>query len=216
MLSSRIRAALKGIGAAKACSILAAGILLFFAPGSLLAQANLGRILGTVTDQTGAPVPGVTVTIIDVDRGIDRTVTTDTAGEYNAPSLVPGNKRVRAQITGFKVVEQTGIQLEVGQELREDMVLQPGEVNEKIEVTATPPIIDTTNAELGGTLENSVINDLPLNGRNFENLLELRPGVTKYPGGSGWSNSTNGGCVPTTTSSWWMASTATIRGWRRA
>ncbi len=193
MLSSRIRAALKGIGAAKACSILAAGILLFFAPGSLLAQANLGRILGTVTDQTGAPVPGVTVTIIDVDRGIDRTVTTDTAGEYNAPSLVPGNKRVRAQITGFKVVEQTGIQLEVGQELREDMVLQPGEVNEKIEVTATPPIIDTTNAELGGTLENSVINDLPLNGRNFENLLELRPGVTKYPGGSGWSNSTNGG-----------------------
>ncbi len=68
-----------------------------------------------------------------------------------------------------------------------DLVLQPGEVSEKIEVTATPPSIDTTNAELGGTIENKVINDLPLNGRNFENLLELRPGVTKYPGDSGWT-----------------------------
>ncbi len=174
-------------------SILCAGLLLLLASALLLSQGNLGRIQGTVTDQTGAPVPGVTVTIIDVDRGVERTLTTDTAGEYDAPSLVPGNKRVRAQITGFKVSEQTAIKLEVGQDLRADVVLQPGEISEKIEVTATPPTIDTTNAELGGTIENKVINDLPLNGRNFENLLELRPGVTKYPGGSGWSNSTNGG-----------------------
>jgi len=183
----------KGIGTTKTYSIAGAGLLLFLASVSLLAQGNLGRIQGTVTDQTGAAVPGVTVTIIDVDRGVERTLTTDSSGEYNAPSLVPGNKRIRAQIMGFKVSEQSGIKLEVGQELRQDVVLTPGEISEKIEVTAAPPTIDTTNAELGGTIENKVINDLPLNGRNFENLLELRPGVTKYPGGSGWANSTNGG-----------------------
>ncbi len=193
MLSSQIRAALKGIGGTKAGSILAAGILLLFASGPLLAQANLGRILGTVRDQSGAPVPGVTVTIVDIDRGLERTVTTDGAGEYLAPSLVPGNKRVRGELTGFKVVEQAGIVLEVGQALRQDLVLQPGELNEKIEVTAAPVILDATSAELGGTLQNKVINDLPLNGRNFENLLDLRPGVTKVPGNAGWSQSNNGG-----------------------
>lgn len=174
-------------------SIAVACLGLLLASLPLFSQANLGRILGTVTDQTGAPVPGVTVTIIDEDRGVDRVLTTDAAGEYNAPNLIPGNKRVRAQLTGFRVTEHSGVKLEVGQDLREDLVLQPGEVSERIEVTAAPPTIDTTNAELGGTLENKVINDLPLNGRNFENLLELRPGVTKYPGGSGWTNSTNGG-----------------------
>jgi hypothetical protein len=193
MLSWRIHGVLKGISATKTRSILGAGLLLLLASVSLLSQANLGRILGTVRDQTGATVPGVTVTIIDVDRGPERTVTTDSAGEYLAPSLVPGNKRVRALLMGFKVIEQTGIMLEVGQDIREDLVLQPGEISEKIEVTAAPPTINTTNSELGGTIENKVINDLPLNGRNFENLLDLRPGVTKFPGNSGWSQSTNGG-----------------------
>src|SRR5581483_550302 len=175
------------------CACFTGCALLLLASWPAFPQANLGRIQGTIADQTGAPVPGVTVTIIDEDRGIERTLTTDNAGEYNAPNLIPGNKRVRAQIMGFKVSEQTGIKLEVGQDIRQDLVLQPGDISEKIEVTAAPPVINITNAELGGTLENKVINDLPLNGRNFENLLDLRPGVTKFPGNSGWSNSTDGG-----------------------
>ena len=89
----------------------------------LFSQANLGRILGTITGQTGAPVPGVTVTILDEDRGIERTLTTDAAWDCNAPNLIPGNKRVRAQIVGFKFSEQTGIKLEVGQDVRQDLVL---------------------------------------------------------------------------------------------
>ncbi len=192
MLRSRIRVAPKGIGAAKDRSALAAGLLLLLASAALLAQANLGRILGTVRDQTGAPVPGVTVTIIDVDRGVERTVTTDSAGEYLAPSLVPGNKRVRGELTGFKVVEQANITLQVGQDIREDLVLQPGELNEKIEVTAAPPMLDTTSATLGGTLGNTAINEVPLNGRNYQNLLTLRPGVTIYNGGGFLTQSTNG------------------------
>src|SRR3984885_4703147 len=173
-------------------SILSAVLLLCASvPG--FSQANLGRILGTVTDQTGAPVPGATVTIIDVDRGPERTVTTDEAGAYVAPSLVPGNKRVRAELKGFKVVEQTGIALQVAQDLKEDLVLQAGDINEKIEVTAAAPMLDTTSATLGGSLGNTAINEMPLNGRNFENLLDLRPGVTKFPGNAGWSQSTDGG-----------------------
>src|SRR5579863_5256253 len=117
MLSCRINGVLRRIGATKTRFIVGASLLLC-ASVPLFSQGNLGRILGTVTDQTGAPVPGVTVTIIDVDRGVERSVTTDSSGEYNAPSLVPGNKRVRAQISGFKVSEQTGIKLEVGQDIR--------------------------------------------------------------------------------------------------
>ena len=122
MLSWRTQVVLKGMSAAKVRAVLAVGLLLA-ASVSLLAQANLGRILGTVTDQTGAPVPNATVTIIDTDRGVERTVTTDEAGAYVAPSLVPGNKRVRAELKGFKVVEQTNITLQVAQDLREDLVL---------------------------------------------------------------------------------------------
>ena len=169
-----------------------AGLLLLLASLALLSQANLGRILGTARDQTGAPVPGVTVTIIDVDRGVERTVTTDDAGAYVAPSLVPGNKRVRAELKGFKVVEQTNIVLQVGQDVREDLVLQPGDLNEKIEVSAESPLLDTTSAALGGTLGNTAINEVPLNGRNYQNLLTLRPGVTIYNGGGFLTQSTNG------------------------
>src|SRR5262249_52504417 len=78
-------------------------------------------------------------------------------------------------------------------DIRVDVTLRPGEQKELVTVNADTPLVETNNAELGGTIANQVINDLPLNGRNFENLLDLRPGVSKYPGNSGWTNSTNGG-----------------------
>ena len=82
--------------------------------------------------------------------------------------------------------------LEVAQELKVDLTMQPGEQTQVVNVTEAIPLIETTNAELGGTLPNQVINDLPLNGRNYQNLLSLRPGVTVYAGGGGWTQSTNG------------------------
>jgi hypothetical protein len=158
----------------------------------LFSQGNAGRILGAVTDQTGGTVVGATVTVIDTQRNLTRTLTTDTAGEYSAPNLIPGAYTVRAAFQGFKTAERSGITLEVNQDLRVDLTLQPGEQTERITVTEALPLVETTNAELGGTLQSTIIADLPLNGRNFENLLQLRPGVTIYPGGSGWSQSTNG------------------------
>jgi len=157
-----------------------------------LAQGNAGRILGSVNDQSGGAVVGATVTIVDTQRNLTRTVTTDNAGEYNAPSLLPSTYTVRSAFQGFKTAERSGITLEVNQDLRVDLTLQPGEQTEKVTVTEAIPLVETTNAELGGTLQAQIIENLPLNGRNFENLLQLRPGVTIYPGGSGWAQSTNG------------------------
>ncbi len=159
---------------------------------SLFGQGSAGSIQGTITDQTGGALGGAMVTVTDVDRGINRALTTDASGGFSAPNLTPGNYKVRAEFKGFKTVERQNIQIEVNQELRVDLSLQPGDQTQVVNVTEAIPLIETTNAELGGTLQNQVINDLPLNGRNFENLLDLRPGVTKYVGNSGWSQATNG------------------------
>ena len=155
-------------------------------------QTVTGRLLGTVTDQSGAAVAGATVVITDVQRGTSRTVVTDESGNYVAPELQPGTYRVRAEAKGFKTVERPNIPVEVGTDLRVDIMLPAGSLSETVVVTDEVPLIDTTSSTLGGTLSNVEINDLPLNGRNYENLLQLRPGVTRYPGGGFSTTSTNG------------------------
>ena len=166
------------------------GIFLFCLP--LFSQTTTGRILGTVTDQSGAALPSATVTILDVQRGTTRTQSTDEAGVYLAPDLIPGTYKIRAEAKGFKSVERLNLELEVAKDLRIDFVLPPGQVSETIVVNEEVPLLDTTSSTLGGTLSNRQINDLPLNGRNYENLLQLRPGVTRYPGGGFSTTSTNG------------------------
>jgi len=157
---------------------------------SLCAQSG-GRISGIVTDQTGGVLPGAMVSVIDTERGTSRTLTTDTAGEYNAPALIPGNYTIRVEAKGFKRLERPGIALEVGQELRVDLTPQPGEQTQTVTVTEAIPLVDPTSATLGGAVSNAEVNDLPLNGRNYQNLLGLRPGVMLQPGGSPWTQSTN-------------------------
>jgi len=165
------------------------GIFLLCLP--LFSQGNFGRILGVVTDQSGGVVSGATVTVVDTERGVARTLTTDEAGAYNAPTLIPGSYTVRVEAKGFKKIERQNVVLEVGKEVRVDLTVQPGEQAQTITVTEAIPLVETTNATLGGTLNNTDINDMPLNGRNYQNLLALRPGVMVQPGGSAWSQSTN-------------------------
>jgi len=158
----------------------------------LFSQSYTGRILGSVHDKSDAVMVGVSVVITDVQRGISRTVVTDDAGEYVAPDLLPGVYKITAQAKGFKTYERTNVQLEVASDVRGDIVLEPGETTQTVTVTEEVPMINLTNATLGGTLSNEEINDLPLNGRNYENLLQLRPGVVRYPGGGFSTTSTNG------------------------
>ena len=158
----------------------------------LFAQTYTGRILGTVTDQSGAALAGAEVVITDMQRGVTRSLATDQAGAYVAPDLSPGVYKIRAEAKGFKSVERLNIELEVAKDARIDLALQPGQVSETVVVTGEVPLLDTTSSTLGGTLTNEAINDLPLNGRNYENLLQLRPGVVRYPGGGFSTTSTNG------------------------
>jgi Carboxypeptidase regulatory-like domain/TonB dependent receptor len=174
----------------EACSVAISIVL--FAAVPAFPQGNAGRILGTITDQTGGSIAGALITVTDTERGTTRVLTTDDAGSYNAPNLIPGTYDLKAETKGFKTTERQNITLEVGQDVRVDLSLQTGEQTQVVTVTEAIPLVDTTSTTLGGTIQNAQINDLPLNGRNFENLLDLRPGVQKYPGNAGWTNATNG------------------------
>jgi Carboxypeptidase regulatory-like domain/TonB dependent receptor len=155
-------------------------------------QGNTGRILGIVSDQSGGYVAGATVTVTDVARGVTQTLTTDADGAYFAINLIAGSYIVRAELKGFKIFERKNVQVEVGKDARVDAVLQTGSQTETITISEDAPMMDTTSTTLGGTISNQTINEIPLNGRNYQNLLTLRPGTTVYPGGGPWTQTTNG------------------------
>ena len=155
-------------------------------------QATQGTIQGGVFDQSGGAIAGANVTVIDVARGVTRALVTDGAGQYVANQLTPGTYTVRAETRGFRTVEHSGVLVEVGQNLRVDLTVQPGEQTQTVTVTGEVPPIDTTDATLGGTVSNQAINALPLNGRNFGRLMQLRPGITSTIGGSSGTNFTHG------------------------
>src|ERR1700728_483168 len=157
-----------------------------------LAQTTAGRVLGTLTDQSGAAVPGATVSITDAQRGIARTVTTDDSGDYAVPDLQPGTYKIHVEAKGFKAAERPNVEIEVASDVRADFALQPGQITEIVTISEEVPLVNTSSSTLGGTLSNKEINDLPLNGRNYENLLQLRPGVMRYPGGGFSTTSSNG------------------------
>jgi hypothetical protein len=173
---------------------LALALTIFFTDSPLIAraQSSAGRILGDVTDASGAFVSGAKVTVTDVQRGTKRSLTTTQAGQYVAPDLLPGLYSVRVEARTFKATERTNIQIEAASDAQVDFVLQTGAASETVVVTLQVPLLNTTSSSLGGTLGNKEINDLPLNGRNYENLLQLRPGVVRYPGGGFSTTSANG------------------------
>jgi Carboxypeptidase regulatory-like domain/TonB dependent receptor len=167
------------------CFVLFTGIVAY-------PQGNTGRILGVVTDESGGNVANAGVTITDVARGVSQTLMTDSDGAYVAINLLPGTYSVRVEFKGFKTFERKNILLEVGKDVRVDAVLRPGSTTETITITEDVPMVDTTSTTLGGTISNEIINDLPLNGRNYQNLISLRPGTSVYPGGGPWTQTTNG------------------------
>ncbi len=156
------------------------------------AQSTAGRILGTLTDASGATIAGATIAITDVERGTTRKLTSDESGAYVAADLQPGTYRIHVEARGFRTIERLSVSVEVATDVRADFTLQPGEVSETVVVQDDIPLVNTTSAALGGTLSNQEINDLPLSGRNYENLLQLRPGVMRYPGGGFSTTSSNG------------------------
>ena len=159
----------------------------------LFSQTTTGVIAGGVYDQSGGAIVGATVTVTDVARGLSRTLTTTSAGQYVADAQLPGTYTVTAVAMGFQTAQHLNVTLEVDQTVRVDMTLQPGSQTQTVTVTSVVPQIDTTNAVLGGTVTNNLVSNLPINGRNFVKLLTVRPGSVVLFGGT---NATTYCCIP--------------------
>ena len=157
-----------------------------------LAQTAQGRISGRVTDSSGAVVVGASVTIKNVSKGVERTVQSNGAGDYVAPNLDPGVYSLVVEAPNFKRVAKENVQIEVAKNLQIDFQLTPGATTETVEVTGEAPLVDATNSTLEGVLSNKAINELPLQGRDFQNLLALHPGVQRTAGGGFHSVTSNG------------------------
>lgn len=170
---------------------VAAAVLLFSLPG--FSQLNTGRLSGAVTDQTGGAIAGATVVVTETATGVARTLMTDASGAYAAPNLTPGNYSIHAEFMGFQAYERQNIQIGTGSDVRVDVTLQPGATNQTVTVTESLPLINTTNAQTGGTLQQQLLANLPVNGRNYRWMIEFVPGIMTTPGEGTTSSSTNGG-----------------------
>ena len=148
----------------------------------LLAQTYQGRILGSVTDPSGAVVSGAKVTITNTATGISRTLTTTAAGDYNAPNLEPGPYTVTAEAPSFKRSQRAGLQLEVAKDVRVDFKLDPGAINETVTVSEEAPVVNTTNDVLGGTFSNKAINELAVVGPRLPESCHPAAGHPTQPG----------------------------------
>jgi len=145
---------------------------------ALQAQIGGGSIVGTVRDPSGAPIPNAQVTAHSQDTNEERSVTTNAEGYYEFPLLAAGHYYLRASVTGFKTLEGNVFMLDTGTRPRIDLALTVGELSEKVEVTDTAPLINSTTTDLGAVMSRSRVDELPLNGRNFQDLVNLQAGVT--------------------------------------
>lgn len=149
-------------------------------PAAAQSTAINGSIEGVITDDSGAVLPGVTVTITNLDTGDTRVVVTNESGLYRAPLLPLGKYRVAAELQGFKKLEQTGINVSAGQTAVISIKLGVGALTETISVTADAPLVDLGKIEQGRTLSEAEIKTLPLTSRNPYNFALLQPGVVGF------------------------------------
>src|ERR1700693_4655312 len=142
------------------------------------AQAPTGTILGVVKDASGGSISGATVTALNTETGLTRTLRTADDGAYRFPALPVGHYSVKVDRSGFKPETHEGLVLDVSQEEVLNFTLEIGAATQEIVVTGEAPQVETTTATLGGTVNEQNMADLPLNGRNYIELSLLQPGVT--------------------------------------
>jgi len=156
--------------------------LICFLATSLAAQTFRGTILGTVTDNTGAVLPGAAVTVHNVNTGQDRSTTSSADGTYAIPELPIGTYTVSISEKGFETAVTTAVAVDVASQRRVDASLKPGQVSEKVEVSGENlPQVETTTDNLGEVLTADTVKDLPVNGRDYTKLIYLSPGVSGSP-----------------------------------
>ncbi|HET7746947.1 MAG TPA: carboxypeptidase regulatory-like domain-containing protein, partial [Vicinamibacteria bacterium] len=143
----------------------------------LAAQSVGASLRGTVTDSGGAALVGATVVVRNMDTGDSRQLLTDREGRYHAPVLPPGEYEVRVTMTGFQTVDRRGVRLAVGQDAIVDAALDIGKMAEELVVEAEVSRVNLASGAVSGLVGEREIRDLPLNGRSFQQLALLQPGV---------------------------------------
>ncbi|HZV59642.1 MAG TPA: TonB-dependent receptor, partial [Candidatus Eremiobacteraceae bacterium] len=153
-------------------------------------------IQGIVSDSSGGAIPGVAIRIKNLETGAERNQVTDEAGRYEASSLAVGRYEVRVEKSGFRSEVKTGISLVLGQRETVDLVLQVGDVRQTVQVEAAPTVVAVTTEDVSGLVGERQVKELPLNGRSYDQLMTLNPGMVNYTsqraGGIGTSNSVVG------------------------
>jgi len=163
-------------------AILLTGCLAFTASPFLSAQSTTGDITGTVTDTTGASVPSATVTLTNLGTKEVRTIQSGGSGDYTFTQLGPGNYSVQIKEAGFQSFTIPSIALNAGDRAREDAKLVIGSESETITVTGQTPALQTDTSSISHTVTDQSVQDLPLSGRNYINLVQITPGANEGPG----------------------------------
>jgi len=166
----------RGIAALVIALCVITGI--FLAPYPLQAQVGTGDILGTVTDSTGAVLPGAKVIIKNTNTGEQRVSATNGKGEYVFSTLQNGTYKLTVEMAGFKSYSVAGLQLSTGDRARFDASLTTGAVTETVQVTGEAAALQTDSSEVSSTIDSNVVQDLPLNNRQFVTALRIQPGIT--------------------------------------
>ncbi|MGQ0733643.1 MAG: TonB-dependent receptor [Acidobacteriota bacterium] len=160
-----------------------AGLLgILIAASSANAQIGQAEIRGTVVDESGGALPGVTVTATHVDTGTIRTTVTSTTGVFLMPALQVGRYRLQLELAGFNTFVQENLPLEVGQSLVLSFAMRVATLQETVTVTGESPLVETQKSELAGRVSAAQVENLPLNGRNWLDLVALVPGARGNPG----------------------------------
>ena len=180
----------------RAPRVSVAGLLLLCLCAPIASAQVSATLSGIVTDQSGAAVSAASATARNLDTGLSRDTVTDPAGRYQLFALPLGQYEVRVKKDGFAEAIRTGIRLVVGQDARVDVTLRLGRVSEVVKVTEDAAIVNATTQDISGLVGEKQVKDLPLNGRSYDFLLTLNPGIVNFTaektGGIGVSNSTTG------------------------
>ncbi|PYR21691.1 MAG: TonB-dependent receptor, partial [Acidobacteria bacterium] len=178
-------------------------LALLAVPLDARAQATTGTISGTVTDESKAVLPGVTVVVRNTETGATRPLVTDERGGFRALNLPPGIYAVTAELQGFTQAKRDNLTLEIGRDVNADLALKIGAVSEQVTVQGAATNVELSSAVAGGVVSTTQIAELPLNGRNFMQLATLQPGVTvsratsrDFTGGFGSTQVSIGGARP--------------------
>lgn len=156
--------------------------------GAVLAQSTTGSIQGAVSDAQGGAVPGVTVTVRNIDTQLLRTTVTNASGNYDVQLLPPGEYVLIAELAGFRTQQRTGVRLTVNQAARIDFTLEISTLEESVTVSAQAPLVETVDSAVRQVINAEKLQELPLNGRNFRTLTLIVPGVQNEVQGGTLSN----------------------------